>query len=113
MNARRRIFSALVLAFGVTAAGGCYGTGTAYVGVYGPPMYGPSPWGGYPYPGRYPPVGGTIWIGAPRCCEEEQDEEQAPQIDGSTESTSETDEAEAGSAEQASHPPVGALEPIG
>ena len=53
-----------------------------------------------------------VGLGTPRCCEQEQDEEQAPQADGSAESTSETDEAEPGSAEQVSHPAAGALEPL-
>jgi len=73
MKSTRRVLLALSLAVGTLAAGSCYGTGTAYVGVYGPGVYGPGAWGGYPYPGRYPPVGGGVWIGAPRCCEEQDD----------------------------------------
>ncbi len=92
MRPRRMIFSAALLATGVLGAGGCYGSGTAYVGVYGPAVYGPSPWGGYPYPGRYPPYGGGVWIGAPRCCEE--DEEQAPDVDVSAETGQEATEVE-------------------
>ena len=97
MSARRR-FAAILLAVGVLASSACYGTGTAYVGVYGPPVYGPGAWGAYPYPGRYPPVGGTVWIGAPRCCEEEQDEEQVPDADSGAEATQEATEAEPGRA---------------
>jgi hypothetical protein len=73
-----------MLGFAVVAASavmaGCYGTGSAYVGVYGPPVYGPGPWGGYPYPGRYPPYGGGVWVGVPICCDEQEEQQpEAPQ----------------------------------
>jgi len=84
MNARARTLAAVLLALGVIASGACYGTGTAHVGVYGPSVYGPGAWGAYPYPGRYPPMGGGVWIGAPRCCEEEQDEEQTSDPEAET-----------------------------
>ena len=87
MKALLKMFSTVLLALGLLTASACYGTGSAYVGVYGPGVYGPSPWCAYPYGGRYPPVGGTVWIGTPRCCEEEPQEEQ--QEDGPTESESE------------------------
>ena len=92
MKAHRKMFSAVLLAFGLLAASACYGTGSAYVGVYGPGMYGPSAWGAYPYAGRYPPVGGTVWIGTPRCCEEDGQEEQ--QEDGPTEPESAATDSE-------------------
>lgn len=91
MSRRRRMLAAVLLALSMVVVGGCYGTGTTYVGVYGPSVYGPSPWGGYPYPGRYPPVGGGVWVGAPMCCEEEQDEERAPDAEASTESAQEAE----------------------
>ncbi len=64
---------AVILAVSILATAGCYGTGgspnvTVGVGVYGTPYYGPGPWVGYPYPGRYPPGRGGVWIGAPVCC---------------------------------------------
>ena len=66
-----KTLAAVILAGAILATAGCYGTGganvTVGVGVYGP-VYGPGPWGGYPYPGRYPPGRGGVWIGAPVCC---------------------------------------------
>ncbi len=62
---------AMILAGSILATAGCYGTGgsaNVSVGVYGTPSYGPGPWVGYPYPGRYPPGRGGVWIGAPVCC---------------------------------------------
>lgn len=59
----------------LVGAAACTG-GTAYVGVYGPPVYGPGPWG--PYPGGYPPYGpgGGVWVGVPVCCYEEEQEQE-------------------------------------
>jgi len=68
-----RILSAMIFVIAILATASC-GTSsgmtsvTVGVGVYGNPWYGPGPWGGYPYPGRYPPYGGTVWIGVPVCC---------------------------------------------
>ena len=82
MTSRSKVFAAVLLALGVLASTACYGSGTAYVGVYGPAygpaVYGPG-WGGYPYPGRYPPVGGGVWVGVPICCEDEQQDPETPQ----------------------------------
>ena len=81
---RPRKVAGMTLLAATLVFGGCYGTGTAYVGVYGPPVYGPGPWGGYPYPGAYPPYGGGVWVGVPVCCEEqeqEQDPEEQPAPD--------------------------------
>ena len=68
---RQKVLLTLAMAISVLAAPGCYGSSVGYVGVYGPPVYGPGAWGAYPYPGRYPPMGGGVWIGAPICCDEE------------------------------------------
>lgn len=78
MTGRTRM-TGMALVAATLVFGGCYGTGTAYVGVYGPPVYGPGPWGGYPYPGAYPPYGGGVWVGVPVCCEEQEQEEQPTQ----------------------------------
>jgi hypothetical protein len=78
--------------------GGCYGaSGSAYVGVYGPPVYGPGPWG--PRAGPYGPYGGYppggVWVGVPVCCEDEQQEEQQEQPDAPGDDESQTEGAEA------------------
>lgn len=73
MICSRRMVLAIALVVGALGTSGCYGTSSAYVGVYGAPVYGPAPWGAYPYPGRYPPVGGGVWVGV--CCDEEQQEQ--------------------------------------
>jgi hypothetical protein len=68
-------FAVMILASGLAACVG--GTGTTYVGVYGPPVYGPAyggAWGRYPYAGRYPPRGGGVWVGV--CCEQQEQEQQ-------------------------------------
>lgn len=72
----------LIALAAIVSMTGCYG---ATVGVYGTTGYGPSPWGGYPYPGRYPPMGGGVFVGV--CCEEEeqQDGEQPEQDGGESE----------------------------
>ncbi len=76
----KRLTRALMMVAALTLglAGCAGGTGTTYVGVYGPPVYGPGygAWGRYPYPGRYPPRGGGVWVGV--CCEQQQDGEEAP-----------------------------------
>ena len=86
----------LLVAFGAAACTG----GSAYVGVYGPPVYGPGPWG--PRAGPYGPYGGYppggVWVGVPVCCEEEQQEEQEPQEE-SPETQGERPDAEGGSDE--------------
>ena len=89
MTVRKKVFTAALVLTGGLAAAGCYGSGSAYVGVYGAPVYGPGPWGAYPYPGRYPPVGGGVWVGAPVCCDE-QDQEEVPQPAGEQESEAPT-----------------------
>lgn len=90
---------------------GCYGTGTAYVGVYGPPVYGPGPWGGYPYPGAYPPYGGGVWVGVPVCCEEDQEQqEQDPAVDEEQEPGEEEAENPVASAGDSSAPDVAPLQ---
>ena len=73
----RKVWTACAMAVTVLVASGCYGQSTAYVGVYGAPYYGPGAWGAYPYPGRYPPYGGSVWVGVPICCEDaDRDAEQ-------------------------------------
>ncbi len=67
-----KTLAASILAASILATAGCR-TGrppnvSVGVGVYGTPMYGPGPWRGYPYPGRYPPGRGGVWIGTPVCC---------------------------------------------
>jgi hypothetical protein len=54
----------------------CYG---ATVGVYGSAGYGPGAWGGYPYPGRYPPMGGGVFVGV--CCDDEQEQQDGDALD--------------------------------
>ncbi len=68
-----KTLATLILAASILATAGCASTGrppnvSVGVGVYGPPVYGPGPWLGYPYPGRYPPGRGGVWIGTPVCC---------------------------------------------
>ena len=69
-----KMLATVILTASIIATAGCASTGgssstvTVGVGVYGAPMYGPGPWVGYPYPGRYPPGRGGVWIGAPVCC---------------------------------------------
>ena len=70
-----RILAAMIFVIAILATASCgTSSGTTSVtvgvgvGVYGNPWYGPGPWGGYPYPGRYPPGGGSVWIGVPICC---------------------------------------------
>jgi hypothetical protein len=106
MKTMAKCIGVLALCIGM---GGCYGSGSAYVGVYGPPVYGPGPWG--PRAGPYGPYGGYppggVWVGVPVCCEEEQDEEQQEQpeapgeeesgIDGAESAALEESEAEGGS----------------
>ena len=64
----------VILAGSILATASCASSGPPNVsvgvgvGVWGAPIYGPGPWGGYPYPGRYPPGRGGVWIGAPVCC---------------------------------------------
>ena len=69
-----KTFATAILAASILATAACQTGGppnvSVGVGVYGAPIYGPGPWRGYPYPGRYPPVGGGVWIGAPICCRE-------------------------------------------
>jgi len=77
MKGLAKVMVMAVLALTLGLAGCAGGTGTTYVGVYGPPVYGPGyggAWGGYPYPGRYPPRGGGVWVGV--CCEEEQEQQE-------------------------------------
>ncbi|MCH7889900.1 MAG: hypothetical protein IH921_00210 [Gemmatimonadetes bacterium] len=67
-----KVLATVILVGSILATAGCASTGgspnvSVGVGVYGP-VYGPGPWGGYPYPGRYPPGRGGVWIGAPVCC---------------------------------------------
>jgi hypothetical protein len=81
MRRLARFLALVAIAMSATVMASCAGSGTAYVGVYGPPVYGPAygPWGAYPYPGRYPPYGGG-WVGVPICCyDQEQEQEQNPQ----------------------------------
>ena len=100
----------LAVAFGAVACTG----GSAYVGVYGPPVYGPGPWG--PRAGPYGPYGGYppggVWVGVPVCCDEEQQqEEQQPEEESpeeeSPEAQGELSEVEGGSDEA----PDGTVEP--
>jgi len=83
-----------MLGFAVVAStavmAGCYGTGSAYVGVYGAPVYGPGAWGGYPYPGRYPPYGGGVWVGVPVCCDDQEQEQPEAPEDGQNEASEPT-----------------------
>jgi hypothetical protein len=88
-----------VLAMVAFALGGASCTsGTAYVGVYGPPVYGPGPWGPYgrPYgPYGYPP--GGVWVGVPVCCDEEQQQEEpdaGPEDDRDRDSAEGAEDAE-------------------
>jgi len=88
MTRRAKVWMMALVMGAVLASAGCYGSGTTVVGVYGSPVYGPGAWGGYPYPGMYPPRGGGVWIGAPRCCyEEEQDA-----LDGAKEEDAQEDQ---------------------
>ena len=74
---RRNVLMTLAVVGSLFVLPGCYGASAGYVGVYGQPYYGPGAWGAYPYAGRYPPMGGGVWIGAPVCCEDhEQDSDQ-------------------------------------
>lgn len=116
MKTTAKFMMMLALCIGL---GGCYGaSGSAYVGVYGPPVYGPGPWG--PRAGPYGPYGGYppggVWVGVPVCCEEEQEEQQEqPDAPGDDESQAEGLEApvsEGGGTEGGSpESPDGTLDP--
>lgn len=71
MSRVKRLFGVSLALVLLLSTGACYG---ASVGVYGTGYYGPSAWGGYPYPGRYPPMGGGVFVGV--CCDEEQEQQQ-------------------------------------
>ena len=77
---RNRLLLTLAVAVSLLVLPGCYGPSAGYVGVYGQPYYGPGAWGAYPYPGRYPPMGGGVWVGVPICCDDGQDSD--PGTDG-------------------------------
>ncbi len=79
---RNRLLLTLAVAASLLALPGCYGSSAGYVGVYGAPYYGPGAWGAYPYPGRYPPMGGGVWVGVPICCDEDG-QDSDPGTDGS------------------------------
>lgn len=85
---RNRLLTTLAVAVSLLILPGCYGPSAGYVGVYGQPYYGPGAWGGYPYPGRYPPMGGGVWIGAPICCEDQDSEQGQGEDDADSDASS-------------------------
>jgi hypothetical protein len=89
MSRAKRFLGLSLALVALLSFGGCYG---ASVGVYGTGYYGPGAWGGYPYPGRYPPMGGGVFVGV--CCddeEEQQQQEEQPQ-DGDADASDESEE---------------------
>jgi hypothetical protein len=86
------------------STGACAG---ASVSVYGTGYYGPGAWGGYPYPGRYPPRGGGVFVGV--CCDDDeqqqdQDQDQDPQDEDGAEPLSGASQDNAGGSTEPKSP---------